>query len=321
MESLTVGQCTQERFGIAITTGPARFRSPGWFDTGQTSCTCQGCGGPLWGFRKQYESSGKTYFFWAVVCADCKIALEPREMDDEQRKRLYASSRLRPGPSKPLPEPAPNVVATSPSVNLDEGAVTEGKVQEVAAMLSDALNDLLTSAKEIELASRLADTALIEAVRFASAHATRFDAHLVQFASAFPDLRLALEQLVDIVELLTDEDPPRTREDAISRGASLVDLARRLSPYMVEKRALKESRQLAELAATLPSAAHAALEAAINQRIAALNAGESAAVCSLCRPAARMHVVGGPGRWRWRCRADNHGTLFLTPAQLRALDA
>jgi hypothetical protein len=87
----------QKLFKVSVNGGPARFQEPGWFPVGKTSAACKDCSLEFQGFRKPYISAGRTYYYWALVCEKCGLALEPKQLDDEQRKRLYKSSEFRPG--------------------------------------------------------------------------------------------------------------------------------------------------------------------------------------------------------------------------------
>jgi len=318
MDQITVAQCTQERFGFAVTTGPARFSTPGWFDSGQTCCPCPECGHDLWSFRKPYESAGKTYFYWAIVCASCKVALEPRQLDGEHRTLLYASSKHRPVPvaTSTHGEQLDSRSSGAPAAT-EADAEAGARVQEASTVLSRALHVLHTCAKEADVVQALSGQAFVEAAEFAKRHADLFEEELARLALNRESTAAALDEFVDY---LTDKAPPVSKEEARAHCALLGDLARRLRPYLVEKRALKESREMSEWAERLPSHSDAAREAELNQRIASLNASAIVPVCRHCRPAARMHVVGGPDHWFWRCRADNHGTRFLSSEHLRLLN-
>lgn len=86
-------------FNVRLRIDLARFLSPGWFYVGETVAKCPHCMRHLQGMRKPYMSSGRKYHYWALICVACKEAYEPRQLEVLAREALYASSRLRPGPS------------------------------------------------------------------------------------------------------------------------------------------------------------------------------------------------------------------------------
>jgi len=96
MKKKTVADCAYELFGIQIESGRGRFSQPGWFDVGQTVCSCPKCEYPLWGLRAPYISANKTFYYWALVCRKCQTAIRPNQLADEQKQLLYASSAHRP---------------------------------------------------------------------------------------------------------------------------------------------------------------------------------------------------------------------------------
>ena len=96
MTDKTVADCSYELFGVQLQPGPKRFSRPGWFDVGQTVCSCPKCEYPLWGLRSPYISANKTFYYWALVCRQCQTAIEPNQLADEQRQLLYDSSAHRP---------------------------------------------------------------------------------------------------------------------------------------------------------------------------------------------------------------------------------
>jgi len=104
MNNKTVSECTHEQFGFNVTNGPARFRKSGWFSVGRSVISCPSCSELMWAYRKPYQTkTGVTYHYWAMVCAICKSAFEPTELDDEKRSLLYESSELK--PSKEIQDP------------------------------------------------------------------------------------------------------------------------------------------------------------------------------------------------------------------------
>jgi hypothetical protein len=96
MKKKTVADCAYELFGVQVQSGRGRFSQPGWFDVGQTVCSCPKCEYPLWGLRAPYISANKTFYYWALVCRKCQTAIRPNQLSDEQKQLLYASSAHRP---------------------------------------------------------------------------------------------------------------------------------------------------------------------------------------------------------------------------------
>jgi len=87
-------------FGIDPEGGPARFQKSNWFCVGETVVSCQICSSLLYGFRAPYSSGGFEYHYWALVCPNCRTAMEPKELGDESRKALYKSSNYTPTGSR-----------------------------------------------------------------------------------------------------------------------------------------------------------------------------------------------------------------------------
>jgi len=96
MKKKTVADCAYELFGVKVESGRGRFSQPGWFDVGQTVCSCPKCEYPLWGLRAPYISANKTFYYWALVCRKCQTAIRPNQLAGEQKQLLYASSAHRP---------------------------------------------------------------------------------------------------------------------------------------------------------------------------------------------------------------------------------
>ena len=138
-----------------------------------------------------------------------------------------------------------------------------------------------------------------------------------QFAGLFEGFLSALDDLVEIIE---EKQSVRSKEEANYYANRFLSIATQLDPYPVSGRARKEYRDMLERAKKLPSSSEKALEAELNKRIARLNSSPIAQVCRLCGDK-KMHIVGKPGAFVWRCDKNNHGTLYLNRAQLKILDA
>jgi len=107
MNKSTLASCTQEWFGFSIQTKFKRFNTDGWFGSGQTKSHCSTCDKLLWAFRKPYSTTKGEYLYWALVCANCRTAIDPASLSDIDRKLLYKSSTQHileaSPPSKTLP--------------------------------------------------------------------------------------------------------------------------------------------------------------------------------------------------------------------------
>ena len=102
-EMKTVSECAEDVLGVTVEGGPARFRKGGWFSVGGTVSVCPRCKSTLWGFRKPYTTkAGLTFHYWALVCSTCRTAVEPSELGEEHRKRLYRSSELPPAEAEDI---------------------------------------------------------------------------------------------------------------------------------------------------------------------------------------------------------------------------
>ena len=75
--------------GLRVDPRLRRFRQPGWSYEGFAGPVgCPQCGGSLHIFRKPYESAGKHYRYWAVVCASERIARDLDSLGPETTKAL-----------------------------------------------------------------------------------------------------------------------------------------------------------------------------------------------------------------------------------------
>ena len=136
MSQNSLDDCTREWFGFAVQSKRARFKSKGWFGTGQTGCNCTDCGDPLWAFRKPYTTSKGDYLYWALVCSRCRTAIDPASLTEGERKQLYKSSEHH--SEKQIPpsntitkasettysEPAPVRIASDSGKNAESQCIT-----------------------------------------------------------------------------------------------------------------------------------------------------------------------------------------------------
>lgn len=85
----TVHALMREVLGTAPVGGPARFGQSGWTYEGVlVSLTCETCGSALHACRKPYESSGRTYRYWALTCPQCLTSAEPKALSEDRLKIL-----------------------------------------------------------------------------------------------------------------------------------------------------------------------------------------------------------------------------------------
>ena len=96
---LSVHEIATELFGGTFNGGPARFKKGGWIDVGTAHARCPDCSSKLHGLRKPYESSGRVFHYWALLCQRCKTAIPPSDLEEQDRLALYKTSELRPGPA------------------------------------------------------------------------------------------------------------------------------------------------------------------------------------------------------------------------------
>ena len=89
----TVPELVKSKFNVDVKLLNKRFSEDGWELEGESSAVCTDCdfGTRLLVFRKPYESSGKFYKYWCVVCLTCKEAAALRNYDDESRKLITKS--------------------------------------------------------------------------------------------------------------------------------------------------------------------------------------------------------------------------------------
>ena len=76
--------------GVKVSTSVARFNEPGWWYQGETPIFCSKCsvGSFLHSIRKDYDSNGKTYKYWCLVCTSCKIATDLEGFESADKKIL-----------------------------------------------------------------------------------------------------------------------------------------------------------------------------------------------------------------------------------------
>lgn len=87
----TLAQITRTHFDTAFN-GVGRFEHGGWVYEGAKEWPCPTCGAALHAARKPYESSGKTYRYWALMCPHCQRVWAPEELDPHLRKKIYRST-------------------------------------------------------------------------------------------------------------------------------------------------------------------------------------------------------------------------------------
>ena len=115
----TLTEIGKSRFGAPFDR-PGRFKQEGWIYEGAREWPCPTCGGDLHVARKPYESAGKVYRYWALMCPRCRSVWAPQDLEPELRQLIYRSS---PGPSLSdrahtgAPGPPESLQLTSPSAN------------------------------------------------------------------------------------------------------------------------------------------------------------------------------------------------------------
>jgi hypothetical protein len=85
------------KLGIAPVARGERFAAPGWVYEGTPLIPCPECGGKLYVWRKPYESGGKAYRYWAVVCDREKVVRDLKWFNDRDTnltKELRAWSKV-----------------------------------------------------------------------------------------------------------------------------------------------------------------------------------------------------------------------------------
>jgi hypothetical protein len=79
-----------------IGTSP-RFSKGKWFVVDPPSVNCPKCKSDFLAFRSPYTTkAGHIYFYWALACPTCQTIIEPANLPDEDRNRVYKDSSHRP---------------------------------------------------------------------------------------------------------------------------------------------------------------------------------------------------------------------------------
>jgi hypothetical protein len=91
--SSTIPELVKSKFNVDVKLLNRRFSGDGWELEGESSAVCTDCdfGTRLLVFRKPYESSGKSFKYWCVVCLTCKEAAALRNYDADSRKLITKS--------------------------------------------------------------------------------------------------------------------------------------------------------------------------------------------------------------------------------------
>ena len=127
------------------------------------------------------------------------------------------------------------------------------------------------------------------------------------------DLHAALMEFIEFLQSQEDvKFRPQYRDDAQEYAVTLSEALTNLDPYPVSKRVDMEKRRMLELAKVLPSKDIAQSQQQWLQKVARLNGLPDRPVCRICKPEAKMHIVGNQEDELWRCNENNHGTRFLS---------
>jgi len=100
LERGSVRDLATSLFGIDVKGGPARFNNENWFFIGETVAECPYCSNLLYGFRAPYTTTKGEYHYWALLCAHCRVALEPTNLSDAAKSELHKNSEYRPTTSQ-----------------------------------------------------------------------------------------------------------------------------------------------------------------------------------------------------------------------------
>jgi len=123
-----------------------------------------------------------------------------------------------------------------------------------------------------------------------------FTGEVVEFLQSVRSIQDALREFI---EATAEKDWIRTRDDAQELAGRFGELAQRLSPYLVEKRAKKELREVVAIGKVLPFAAVASGEANFRRLLSKL---ESAALqCQKC--GGNMVLRESQHGYFWGCSA------------------
>ncbi len=81
-------QAVEQTLGINVAPSIPRFLEGDWFYQGSPPLVCAKCESGLEVFRRHYESSGKSYRYWAVVCPSCAFVDGLDAFDAATKKAL-----------------------------------------------------------------------------------------------------------------------------------------------------------------------------------------------------------------------------------------
>jgi hypothetical protein len=73
-----------DKLGFAPVAHSERFTAPGWEYEGTPPLPCPECGGRLHVWRKPYESGGKAYRYWAIVCDRERVVRDLKWFNDRE---------------------------------------------------------------------------------------------------------------------------------------------------------------------------------------------------------------------------------------------
>ena len=83
----------EQTLGVLVEPSIPRFLEGEWFYQGSPPLVCARCESDLQVFRRHYESNGKAYRYWAIVCPTCAVVDEFVAFDAETKKTLRQWSK------------------------------------------------------------------------------------------------------------------------------------------------------------------------------------------------------------------------------------
>lgn len=78
----------EQTLGVLVQPTIPRFLEGEWNYQGSPPLVCAGCESDLQVFRRHYESNGKAYRYWAIICPSCAVVDELAAFDAETKKTL-----------------------------------------------------------------------------------------------------------------------------------------------------------------------------------------------------------------------------------------
>lgn len=81
-------EAVEQTLGIVVAPSIQRFLEGDWFYQGSPPLICGQCESDLEVFRRHYESSGKSYRYWAVICPSCAFVEGLDAFDAATKKAL-----------------------------------------------------------------------------------------------------------------------------------------------------------------------------------------------------------------------------------------